>query len=160
MILNSVIDDMVRLYNEEKFTPQQEADVQSMLYHLLLERETDLTQLHTGYPLKIEDRTVHPDLIIGNLGSIAECEIVQIKFMGEWWHLQPGRLSRRMGTSLKDLTNLSKINCKEKLFLFFNISKPLSDKMKNRLIEAAKEAHVSLELLEKADGRMIRKRLF
>lgn len=160
MILDNVVDDMVRLYNERKFIPQQEADIQSILYHLLLERGADLTRVHAGYPLKIEDRTVHPDLIIGDPENVAESELIEIKFMAKGWVSQPGRLSRRMETSVKDLTNLSKINCKKRRLLFFNESKPLSDRMKNRLIEVAKKTQVSLELLEREDERMVKKWLF
>lgn len=129
-------------------------------YHLLLERGADLTRVHAGYPLKIEDRTVHPDLIIGNPENVAKSELIEIKFMAKGWVSQLGRLSQRMKTSVKDLTNLSKINCKKRWLLFFNESKPLSDRMKNRLIEVAKETQVSLELLEREDERMVKKRLF
>ena len=154
MVVEEVIVKMLKLYNEQKFNPQQEADVQCLMYYLILEHGIELPFIHAGYPVKFKGSWIHPDIVIGDAKNIGECEVVQIKFMQESWCRQPGRITRRMETSIEDLEKLSEIKCRRKFFVFFNEAKPLSDKMKRRLLEYVGKDTVFI-LLERRNNKLV-----
>ena len=155
MIVEEVIKDMLELYNEQKFAPRQEADVQCLMYHLILQHGKELPLVHANFPVEFKGSWIHPDIVLGNAENINEREIVEIKFMQESWDLQPGRITRRMETSIEDLRKLSETKCKRKFFVFFNEARPLSDKRKRRLLEFVGN-HTIFILLERRNKKLVR----
>jgi len=155
MVVNKVVQEIINLHNAEEFLPKQEADIQCLMYHLIIQQGVRLSHVHAGYPIDLKERWVHPDILIGNPSIIGECEVIEIKFMQKDWDLQPGRITRRMETSEKDLKNLSKIECKNSFFIFFNEAKPLSEEMKRRLLDLVEKGIVFI-LLEERKGKLVK----
>ena len=154
MEVENAVIKMVSLHNAKEFTPQQEADVQCLLFHLILQQGIRVPCIHAGFPIRYYEKWIHPDIVIGDPNNIGECDIIEIKFMQKDWDSQPGRITRRMETSKKDLKRLSEIEGKHKFFIFFNEARPLSYTRKKRLLESAGKK-VTLIFLEKKDGILI-----
>lgn len=155
MVVTEVIKEMINLHNAKEFLPQQEADIQCLMYHLIIQQGVRLSCVHASYPIQFKESWIHPDIIIGNPNNIGECEIIEIKFMQKDWDLQPGRITRRMETSEKDLKKLSGIECKSSFFIFFNEARPLSEKRKRRLSDIA-EKGIGLIFLEMRNGKLVK----
>lgn len=153
MLIQKVADEMLDLYNDQKFSPRVVEDLGCLMYHLLLQQGVDLSLLHADLPIQFKASSKYPDIVVGDPQNLDQCEIVQLKFMGKGWDLQSGRITRREETSLKDLATLSQIRCKPKFFIFFNEAKPLTDKMKKRLT-GSMGRDVIFILLENRQGRM------
>lgn len=153
MLIDNVVNEMLKLYNEHRFLPRTEEDVRCLFYHLVLQHGEALSQVHANLPTtQTKGDKKFPDIVIGNPEDMHECDVVELKFVHRSWD---SRILTRVRRSIKNLSDLSARECRRKYFIFFNGGRPLSDKEK-KLLADSKGRDTIFFLLEEREGKMIK----
>jgi hypothetical protein len=154
-LVASVVSRLLELYNRGEFIPKQEADIQSLVYHLVLAQRVALTQIHANLPIETEGREhIHPDLVIGDHRDIRQCDILEFKFVQNEAHLGRYQEGVRIRTAIGDLRRLSGIRCRGKYLVFFNSLRALSPARRRRLKESAGQ-DTTIIILERRGEQLV-----